>query len=95
MWMPDNPADIPTWVQETLAIAQHSIYVSDRGKVYCSDPMCQCDGENIAYAMLGRRHVVECLIAAIARHRRDNVAAIPVIGKSATMVPCLHCTQAK
>lgn len=69
MWMPDNPADIPTWVQETLAIAQHSIYVSDRGKVYCSDPMCRCDGEAFGVQMSGRRHALGCLVMAILKHR--------------------------
>ncbi len=67
--MPTRSEDIQTWLEETLAIARHPIYVSDTGVITCNDKECQCAGKPIAYEMAGRRHAVECFVEAIAIHR--------------------------
>lgn len=67
--MPTGLEDIRTWLEETLSIARHSIYVSDVGVIACNEKRCPCAGKPIAHEMAGRRHAVECFVEAIALHR--------------------------
>lgn len=71
MHMPENPEDIRTWIDETLRIAQHPIYINDEGAVSCNDINCKCNGEPFGDAIPGRRHTLECLVEEVARHRRQ------------------------
>lgn len=66
---PRWPESMKGWLDETLQIAQHPIYVSDMGIISCADDDCTCAGNVIGYEMAGRRHTLQCVVEAIAIHR--------------------------